>query len=153
MQIVLFLHNLLRWGVLIFGLWSIINAVSGLSNKRLYSQSDNRSNLFFMICCDVQLLIGLLLFFGNDWFGHLKSGMGDVMKNPVQRFFTVEHAAVMLVAWILVHAGRVAVKKASSDNAKHKKALIFFGIALLLILVSIPWPFRAEIARPLYRGI
>lgn len=79
--------------------------------------------------------------------------MGNVMKNPTQRFFTVEHAGIMLVAWILVHAGRVAVKKASSDNAKHKKALIFFGIALLLILVSIPWPFRAEIARPLYRGI
>lgn len=77
--------------------------------------------------------------------------MGAVMKNPVDRFFTIEHSLLMIIAWILVHAGRTAVKKAVSDESKYKKTLIFAGIALVLILVSIPWPFRAEIARPLVR--
>ncbi len=152
MQIVLFLHSLLRWGVLLFGIWSIINALRGLTTKSVYTASDNRANLFFMICCDIQLLIGLALFFFNGWFTKVQEGMGTVMKNNTARFFTVEHATIMIVAWFLVHIGRSVVKKTNSDQGKHKKALLFFGLALLLIIISIPWPFRAEVARPLLRG-
>ena len=63
----------------------------------------------------------------------------------------MEHASMMILAWILVHVGRVAVKKAGSDAAKHKKMLLFFGLAFVLILASIPWPSREAIARPLLR--
>jgi hypothetical protein len=58
----------------------------------------------------------------------------------------------MIIAWILVHAGRAAVKKAFNSGGKFKKTLIFFGIALLLILIAIPWPFREIISRPWFRG-
>ena len=151
MQTVLILHNVLRWAILLFGLWTIMNAITGLMNKRPYNAGDNRSNLLFMICCDIQLLLGLVLYFSNSWFDKLKGGMGPVMKNPVDRFFTVEHSLMMIIAWILVHVGRTAVKKAVADSSKHKKALIYAGFALLLILAAIPWSFRAEIARPLFR--
>ena len=77
--------------------------------------------------------------------------MGPVMKNGHDRFFTVEHSLMMILAWILVHVGRTSVKRASTDAAKHRKMLLFFGLALLLILAAIPWPFRTEIARPLFR--
>ncbi len=150
MQTVLILHNIMRWAVLLFGLWTLINALSGTFSKRAYSNADNKSNLFFMISCDIQLLLGLILYFSGVWFEKLKSGMGDVMKNAYDRFFTVEHAGMMLLAWILVHIGRSAVKRAP-EQSKHKKMLIFFGLALLIILASIPWPFRTEIAKPLLR--
>lgn len=152
MQFVLPLHNLLRWGVLIFGLWTVINGLTGIFASRRYRRADNASNLLFMIFCDLQLLVGLILFFAGTWFGQMKSGMGDVMKNSYTRFFTVEHAGMMLLAWILVHIGRASVKKAPTDKAKHKKMLLFFGLALLIILISIPWPFREAVARPLYRA-
>jgi hypothetical protein len=126
--------------------------MKGLSSKSAYTANDNRANLFFMIFCDIQLLIGLVLFFTNGWFTKVQEGMGAVMKNNTARFFTVEHAAIMILAWILVHIGRSVVKKTIADQGKHRKALLFFGLALLLILISIPWPFRAEIARPLFRG-
>jgi hypothetical protein len=58
---------------------------------------------------------------------------------------------MMIIAWILVHAGRVSVKKATTSPAKFKKSLLFFGIALLLILIAIPWPFREAITRPWFR--
>lgn len=148
----LILHNILRWGILVFGLWAVINGLTGLSSKRAYSANDNRSGLLFMIFCDIQLLIGLILFFTNGWLDKIKaSGMGAIMKNGYDRFFTVEHALIMIIAWILVHVGRASVKKAATDRAKHKKMLVFFGLALLLIIISIPWPFRAEVARPLFR--
>ncbi len=150
MQAILVIHNLIRWAILVFGAWTLINAFTGLISKRAYSSADNKSNLFFMIFCDIQLLMGLILFFSNSWFDKMKAGMGDVMKSTTDRFFIVEHGFMMIIAWILVHVGRTAVKKAEADK-KHKKAAIFFGIAFLLIIVSIPWPNKAEVARPLFR--
>lgn len=150
MQIVLVLHNLLRWAVLIFGLWTLLNALTGVTGRRKYTSGDNSSNLFFMISCDIQLLLGLILYFSNSWFDRLKD-LGNNMKDPYNRFFTMEHMFVMILAWILVHIGRASVKRANTDGAKHKRMLIFFGIAILLILISIPWPFREIIAKPYFR--
>src|SRR6478609_7912813 len=110
MQIVLILHSLVRWAVLIFGLSTLMNALGGVFKKRAYTESDNKSNLFFMISCDIQLLLGLILYFSNGWFTRLKD-LGNNMKEPYSRFFTMEHMSMMILAWILVHIGRVQVKK------------------------------------------
>lgn len=151
MQIVLFLHNLLRWAILLFAFWAVFKAIGGLSSRKAYSAADRKPGLMFMIFFDIQLLLGLWLYFGNSWFTQLKEGGAEVMKNAALRFFTVEHTLMMIIAWILVHVGQVAVKRAP-ENKKHRNALIFFGLSLLLILASIPWPFREAIARPWFRG-
>lgn len=146
------IHSLLRWAVLILGFLAVVSALFAVISKRRYKSSDNKMNLFFMISCDVQLIMGLILYFTGMWFEKVKSGMGAVMKYPGERFFAVEHALMMIIAWLLVHVGRSMVKKADTDAQKHKRTLIYFGIALLLILAMIPWPFRIqEIARPLFR--
>ena len=150
METVRILHNLIRWAVLFFGVWTLFSAISGVVAKRIYTSSDNRSSFFFTLSCDIQLLLGLILYFANSWFDRLKD-LGNNMKDPYNRFFSLEHALLMIIAWILVHVGRVSVKKALTPAAKHKRAMLFFGLAILLILVSIPWPFRETIARPLYR--
>lgn len=136
------IHSILRWGVVLFGLWTVINALSGAMAKRNYRGSDNRSSLLFMIFCDIQLLIGLILYFNGAWFDMLKSNTAEVMKNGIARFFSMEHALMMIIAWLLVHVGRSLVKKADTDAQKHKRSLIWFGIAFLIILAMIPWPFR-----------
>jgi len=69
------------------------------------------------------------------------------MGNSMSRFFAVEHISMMLLAWVLVHIGRVKVKKAETDIARHRKMLIFFGIAFFLIMISIPWPFRTALGK------
>lgn len=150
MQTLLILHSLIRWLVLIFAFWTLISALAGLSGKREYSAGDGRANFFFMLSMDIQLLIGLILYFSNGWFESLKH-LGESMKDPMARFFTMEHSLMMIIAWILVHAGRVSVKKAKTSKAKFRKALLFFGIALLIILIAIPWPFREAVARPWFR--
>ncbi len=150
MQVLLVIHNLLRWVILLFGLWTVINAISGLLSRRVFSANDNRSNFFFMLSMDIQLLVGLALFFSGQWFDRFKH-LGDNMKDANLRFFTMEHEVLMIVAWILVHVGRVFVKKSFTSPAKFKRSLIFFGITLVLILIAIPWPFRDAVARPLFR--
>jgi hypothetical protein len=143
MNYVVIIHSILRWAVLLFGVWTLLNAIAGTFSKRHFTSTDNKVNLFFMISCDIQLLIGLILYFNNGWFTMLKSSTKEVMKDSALRFFALEHFVMMLIAWLLVHVGRSMVKRADTDTAKHKKSLIYFGIALVLILAMIPWPFRA----------
>ena len=152
MNYTLVIHNILRWAVLLFGVWAVVAALFAVISKRGYTSSDNKTSLFFVISCDVQLLLGLILYFTGTWFDQVKSNMGAVMKNSPIRFFAVEHALMMIIAWLLVHVGRSMVKRADTDTKKHKLTLIYFGIALIIILAIIPWPFRQpEIMRPLFR--
>ena len=148
MTYIVSIHNIVRWLILLFGLLAVIKSAGGVAGKKNYTGSDNKSGLMFMIWCDIQLLLGLVLYFGRGWFDTLKAGMGDMMKVPVNRFFGMEHALMMIIAWILVHMGRSMVKRAGTDAQKHKRSLVFFGIALLLILAAMPWPFREAIGRP-----
>lgn len=137
------LHSWLRWVVLITAIWTVIRAIGGLAGQKPYGASDNKSNLFFMISMDLQFLIGILLYFLDGWAKNWSGGqIKAVMDNTAQRFFTVEHIAMMVLAWIIVHIGRTVVKKAQTDRIKHRKSLVYFGVALILILLAIPWPFR-----------
>ena len=43
--------------------------------------------------------------------------------------------------------------KPLTNQAKHKRALLLYVIALILVLAAIPWPFRENIARPLFPGM
>jgi hypothetical protein len=107
-----------------------------------------------MISAHITLLIGLYQWIaGPLGLRTIQSlGMGEVMKNGITRFWAVEHFAGMLIAIILITIGKGVGKKNISDQAKHKKSFWLFLIALFIILVSVPWPFREDIGRPLVPG-
>ena len=100
--------------------------------------------LFFTSAMDVQLLLGIVLYFGGSrGLEAIKSiGMKEVMGNSFHRFFAVEHITMMLIAIVLVHIGKAKSKKAATEVAKHKSAFWFYLIALLIMLAAIPWPFK-----------
>ncbi len=146
------LHNLLRWLVLLFALLTIFRTAGGLNGKKTFTAGDRKTVLFLMISCDIQLLLGLALYFMKGWWGVLTSG-GNFMSNTAQRFFAMEHAVGMIIAIILVHVGYSAAKKNMADGAKFKRVFWCTLIALLIIFATIPWPFREAIARPLFPGM
>jgi hypothetical protein len=152
MHIILALHNILRWLILLFALITIFSSAGGMGGKKTFTAGNKRNALFLLISCDLQLLLGLILYFGNGWWGVLTSGTG-YMKNTAQRFFTIEHNVAMIIAIILIHIGYSSIKKKIADGAKFKRLFWFTLISLLIILASIPWPFRAEIARPWFPGM
>lgn len=145
METLTILHSVLRWLLLIVLIVAVFKAFMGMQSKSAFSDSDNKSGLLLTILVDTQLLLGLVLYFMGPW--GLKNiqnqGMAVVMKDGFQRFFAVEHILMMLIAIILIHIGRAKSKKAVDDLTKHKTAFWYYFIALLLILASIPWPFRA----------
>ena len=75
---------------------------------------------------------------------------GAAMKDPVARFWAVEHVTMMLAAVILAHVGRVLGRKASTPGAKRTRLLISFGLSTLLMIVGTPWP-GLRAGRPLFR--
>jgi len=110
---------------------------------------DAKANLFLMIFFDIQLLIGLALYYVEGVYKDLPD-MKSIMSDKATRFYTVEHEIMMIIALILVHVGRVKVKKAITDSSKFKKSLVFFGLAFLIILYAIPWMFRDSIGKPYF---
>jgi len=138
----LHLHSFLRWIILVLLLVAVFRAMT--AGSRPFNSGDKKIGLFTLIACDITLLIGLYQWFvGPYGLNTIKNlGMKAVMADKTYRFFAVEHFLGMLIAIILVHIGRGYAKKKLPDATKHKKALLFFGLALLIILISIPWPFR-----------
>lgn len=139
-SVLLTLHNLTRWAVLASGLIAIITATVGVVRKGPYTKSENISHAVFLGIGHLQLVLGLLLYFVSPFVTQaFKIGIGNAMKEPDLRFFAIEHVLVMFTAIMLVQVGRTLSKKQADQQAKHKKALVFFTIALLLIISRIPW--------------
>jgi hypothetical protein len=51
----------------------------------------------------------------------------------------------MLVAIVLITMGYSKSKKAATDAEKFKKIKVFYLIGFILIVASIPWPFRTAL--------
>ena len=138
----LHLHSIGRWIVLLLLLVAIFNSL--VAGNRPFIRTDARTGSILTIFADLMFLVGLALwYFGPRGYKLIESmGMRAVMKDSYARFFAIEHTTMMLIAIILLHIGKAQGKKAISDKAKHRRTLVFYLLALLLILISIPWPFR-----------
>lgn len=147
------LHNVLRWAVLLLGIWAIVRASLGVMNKSEYTETDRKSALFLLIASHTQLLLGLLLYFLGPWFGELIHNTSEVMKTAPLRFFVVEHFFGMLLAIVMVHIGYTKTKRHTEADKKFRSSLIYFSIGLIIILLSIPWPFLQGSGRPLFPGM
>jgi hypothetical protein len=150
-SVLLQVHNILRWVILLLLLLSILQSFIGWIKRRELREGDAKLWLFTMISVHTTLLIGLiLLLFGR--YGILSAGLPEgvnLMQDKFYRFFWVEHPVGMLIATVLITLGRGVVKKQITDPLKYKRAFWYFLIALLIILATIPWPFREVVGRGL----
>jgi hypothetical protein len=145
MEFIKHFHSGLRWIVLILAILAIVRAFMGMQKKTVFSSLDNKISLMLMSFMDIQLILGMVLYFlGALGIKNIQNmGMAEVMKNPYSRFFAMEHLVGMLIAIVIFHVGRSKSKKAMDDASKHKNAFVYYLIGLLIILASIPWPFKA----------
>jgi hypothetical protein len=148
------LHSFLRWIILILAIVAIYKSFNGMTAGKPFTASDKKTGLFLMISAHITFLIGLYQWITGPWGlkNILNMGFAAVMKDPVYRFYGVEHLTGMLIAIILITIGRGVSKKNIPDAAKHRKTFWFFLAALIIILISVPWPFRAGIGRPWFPG-
>jgi len=148
----LMLHSLLRWVVVILLLASTLSAVVGWFGRRGWTSRDDKLGKWLTMSADIQLLLGILLYAISPIVIAARADFRAAMGDAALRFWSVEHSLMMLVAIVLIHVGRARSKRAIDAIQKHKQAAIFFGLAILLMLVAVPWPGMAQ-ARPLLPGL
>ncbi len=150
-QYILIGHSLIRYAVVLFMLAAIAMALRGWLADQPWTDTHKRLNLGLVISLDIQFLLGIYLYMFLSplpWLA-FDMGLGKAMKVRTLRFWTIEHPSMMLLALVLIHIGQARSKQADEDRVKHRRAAIFFGIAALLILGSIPWP-GLPVSRPLW---
>lgn len=142
----LHVHSLLRYVLLLLILISIIKSFSGWFGNRQYLPGDKKVALFTLISAHLQLVIGLILYFISPTVQIGLADMGGAMKDPTLRFWAVEHLSMMIIAIALITIGYSSSKKAKTDELKHKRTAVYYLLALTVIFIAIPWPWK-EIAR------
>ncbi len=149
-RILLGIHSWNRWIVLILGVMLIVVAWQKWLGKASTTETTGKLSIFFIISVDIQLLLGIFLLFVSPAIATFMSDPGAGMSQSAIRFWPMEHGVMMLIATIVAHIGRVKLKKAADPIDGNRKAAIMFTIALVLMLLSIPWPFLSWGGRPLF---
>jgi heme A synthase len=150
-ETVLTIHSWIRWLALV----SAFGATFAVVRNRVEGDRSvaDRWGMMLMMALDTQLLLGLLLYLVvSPNMAQIRADFPAAMKDPVARFWAVEHITMMFAAVILAHVGRVLARKAKDITAKRQRLLFCFGLVTILLLAGIPWP-GMRAGRPLLRPI
>src|SRR5882757_637450 len=149
-QTLLALHSLLRWFVLASLLFAIYRAYKGWLINKSFSKFDNLVRQIAATVAYIQLCIGLWLYFISPIIDYFLHNYKEAVQQRQIRFFGMEHSVMMLTAIIIITIGSLKTKHKSNDKEKFKTMALWFTVALLIILLSIPWTFSPFASRPLF---
>lgn len=148
---VLTIHSWLRWATLFMAVGATLNALRPPVDATAAPRAGRWWDSLFMLSVDLQMLAGLVLFFGLSPSTKLAmTNLDAAMRNPGLRFWTIEHAGGMFAALVLVRVGRVLAMNAKTPEAARRRRLVCFALATVLMLAAIPWPGVTN-GRPLFR--
>lgn len=129
-------HSGFRWIALVLLLLTVVLYAIKWFNTAQYGKKDKKLYTLMLSMLHIQVLGGIVLYFVSPKVQFSAA----TMKTDFLRFFTLEHAVLMIAAAVVVTIGSVKVKKTSGN--KFKTGFWFAVVTLILILVGIPWPFQ-----------
>ena len=145
---VLTLHSWNRWLALIVGAIATVNAFTRAPAVINGRPRGSKWDTFFMAAVDLQVLFGLLLYFGlSPYSTEAMNDLSAAMASSTLRFWSVEHEVMAFSSVILVRLGRILGVHGKTPEARRSRRLICFGIAMALMVAAAflqrrPW-FRA----------
>ena len=151
-SILLAVHSLVRWLVLISLLVAIFQAYKGWLGNKPFTKFDNTIRIATASIAHVQFVLGLVLYCISPVVRYFLGYFKTAVHEREIRFFGMEHIAMMLIAVVLITIGSMKAKRQSTDKQRFKTMAIWFTIALIIILTSIPWQFSPLISRPYFRS-
>ncbi|GAB3754481.1 hypothetical protein [Spirosoma pomorum] len=149
--LLLVLHSYWRWVVLLSLLYAIYRGIRGLSSATPFTRTDNLIRHTTATIAHVQLILGYLLYFNSPMVSYFREHYAEASQNTTMQFFGLTHVLLMTIAIVLITIGSSVAKRQQTDQAKFKTMTIWFALALLVIFVSIPWPFSPLANRPYFR--
>lgn len=129
------LHSYNRYLLLLALVLVLYRAYSGWLGRKPFEKADNTASVALLGLTHLQALLGLIMYaFTSTWTQTAFANFGAAMKDPMQRYFAVEHILAMLVAVVMIQLGRTFSKKAGDDTEKHRKLAIYTSIAVVIIV-------------------
>lgn len=145
------LHATVRWLLLLLLLLSLYRAAAGLYGRRSFTKADNALRHWTATAAHIQLLAGMLLYTQSPVVRYFWQHFREAVRVKDTLFFGLLHMLLMLAAIAILTAGSALAKRRSSHPAKFRTMLLWYGVALLIILTAIPWPFSPLAQRPYWR--
>jgi hypothetical protein len=150
-SILLSFHSIFRWLVVVSLLIAILKSSISLLNKKNFTPLDNSIRHWTATIAHIQFMIGVTLYFVSPIINYFLHNYKEAVHKREIRFFGMEHSVMMLTAVVLITIGSVKTKRNTIDSNKFKTIAIWFSLALLIILLMIPWSFSPLASRPYFR--
>lgn len=126
-------HNLLRWVVVLGGVWALIVMIRGLATQATWGRGERTAASVFTYGMHGQLLVGIVLYVITPL---LTAGMAAPLS---ERLLLIEHAATMILAVVAAQLGTSLARRAKTDRASFLRATIGYAVAMLFIAWATPW--------------
>lgn len=119
------LHEFNRWLMLFAGAWAFAHTLYSLAGKRPFTVTHLRSLTLFTATLHLQVLLGVLVFIG------LRTQHLPVFENNV----SVQWGHILggVLAAVSASLATVLSRKISGHQGKHRAAVLWSGLALLLV--------------------
>lgn len=138
--VVLNLHSLMRWIVLLAGLWALFRHLTGWLGKGGWLPADRRASRLFPTILDIEALLGIVLYAGLSPLMHKAfHDVSAILRTPELRAVAVVHALGMLIALALAHVGKMRSGRIPNSVKKHRALFFWYGVSFVLLLVFTPW--------------
>lgn len=149
----LFFHSITRWLVLISLIYTIYRAFRGWQRGLAFSPADDRARHITATISHIQFTLGAILYFVSPMVKYFLSNFKTAISNSEMSFFGLIHMSLMVTSVFVLSIGSSLAKRKEADKDKFKTMAIFYLIALIIILIAIPWPFSPFAHRPYYRPL
>lgn len=127
------LHNLLRWIIVLGGVYALVLMLRGLLARARWTAKEGTAARTFTYALHLQLLIGLILYAITPL---VSGGMGAALSG---RLLLIEHAVLMILAVVAAQLGTSLARRAPQDRTKFVRSFTGYLVAMLLIFWSTPW--------------
>lgn len=132
-SLTLVFHSVVRYFVLIAMILSILRSARGWFGGAPFDKLDEKLSLWLLMMAHTQLILGLILYGVSPAVVF----SGASMKDPVARYWLVEHITTMLIAITLITLSRITTKNLTEAVARHKRVFLYNVFAMVLILMAI----------------
>lgn len=137
----LLFHSLIRWVIFLLLVYLVPRAVLALLTKAKYHRVDRILSGVLLGFVHLQFILGLSLYFlFSPIIKMVFANSAVYLKQAQFRFWAIEHAFLMVCCVACVQMGFSFSKRVSQDQKKFRYMAIFFGVALVLIILGMPWP-------------
>lgn len=142
-------HSIVRYLLLLGMLLVIYLAWEALTFNKPYTRLHRITAAVASGISHLQLLLGFTLYYLSPTaqsFWQTKS-----MRWNDGLFFALIHFGLMSLAIVLLSIGSALSKRETDERRKFRILFNYYVIALLIILIAIPWPFSPLAQRPWFR--